>query len=250
MAGHSKWKQIKHKKARMDAQRGKIFTKLIKEITVAARLGGGDESANPRLRSAIAAAKAANMPYSNIERAIKKGTGELPGVVYEEAVYEGYGPGGTAIMVECLTDNKNRTVADMRHLFSKYGGNLSETGSVAWMFERKGEITVRMDGLTEDDVLMVALEAGADDMKVEEGIATIICAPEELDKIKQALEANNITYESAEINMVPQNTVKVEGKQAVQLLKLMEHLEEHDDVQNVYSNFDVDASVLEEYQQS
>ncbi len=250
MAGHSKWKQIKHKKARMDAQRGKIFTKLIKEITVAARLGGGDESANPRLRSAIAAAKAANMPYSNIERAIKKGTGELPGVVYEEAVYEGYGPGGTAIMVECLTDNKNRTVADMRHLFSKYGGNLSETGSVAWMFERKGEITVRMDGLTEDDVLMVALEAGADDMKVEEGIATIICAPEELDKIKQALEANNIPYESAEINMVPQNTVKVEGKQAVQLLKLMEHLEEHDDVQNVYSNFDVDASVLEEYQQS
>ncbi|RME00905.1 MAG: YebC/PmpR family DNA-binding transcriptional regulator [Calditrichaeota bacterium] len=247
MAGHSKWKQIKHKKARMDAQRGKIFTKLIKEITVAARVGGGDENSNPRLRTAIQAAKAANMPYANIERAIKKGTGELPGVTYDEATYEGYGPGGTAIMVECLTDNKNRTVADIRHLFSKYGGNLSETGSVAWMFERKGEITVKLDHLTEDDLMMVALEAGAEDMTVEEGEATLTCAADALEQVKAALEENGITWESAEISLIPQSTVKVEGKKAEQLLKLIEHLEEHEDVQNVYSNFEVDAEILEGY---
>ena len=249
MAGHSKWKQIKHKKARMDAQRGKIFTKLIKEITVAARVGGGDESSNPRLRTAIQAAKAANMPYSNIERAIKKGTGELPGVAYEEATYEGYGPGGAAIMIECLTDNKNRTVSELRHLFSKFGGNLSETGSVAWMFQRKGEISVKLDAYSEDDVLMVVLEAGAEDMKVDDNVAMITCAPEDLEAVKRALEENGIQYESAEINMVAQNTVKVEGKQAEQLLKLMEHLEDHDDVQNVYSNFDIDAAMLEHYQE-
>ncbi len=246
MAGHSKWKQIKHKKAKNDAARGKIFTKLIKEITVAARQGGGDEGANARLRTAIQAARAANMPQANIDRAIKKGTGELPGVSYDEITYEGYGPGGVALIVECLTDNKNRTVAEVRHIFSKCNGNLGESGSVAWMFERKGEITVRQGERTEDDLLELALEAGADDLVVEDGVALITCAPESLDAVRKGLEAAGLEIESAELVMSAQNTVKVEGKQAEQMIKLMERLEDHDDVQNVYSNFDIDPEVLAE----
>ena len=247
MSGHSKWKQIKHKKAKTDAQRGKVFTRLIKEITIAARMGGGDESANPRLRTAIQTAKAANMPQANIERAIKKGTGDLPGVSYEDAIYEGYGPGGAAVLIECFTDNKNRTVADLRHYLSKHGGNLGESGSVAWMFERQGEITVALAEATEDDLLMVALEAGADDMEVQDDTAIITCAPEALDAIRAALEESDFVVESAEIIKAAKNTVKLEGKAAQQMLKLMEYLEEHDDVQDVYSNFDVDEEVIAEY---
>jgi len=247
MAGHSKWKQIKYKKAKADAQRGKVFTRLIKEITIAARIGGGDEGANPRLRTAIQAAKAANMPQANIERAIKKGTGELPGVSYEDAVYEGYGPGGAALLIECFTDNKNRTVADLRHYLAKHGGNLGESGSVAWMFERQGEIVVPLGEATEDDLLMVALEAGADDMQVQEGTAIMTCAPEALNEIRAALEENGFEVESAEITKVAKNTVKLEGKAAQQMLRLMEYLEEHDDVQEVYSNFDVDEKVIAEF---
>lgn len=246
MAGHSKWKQIKYKKARADAERGKVFTRLIKEITVAARTGGGDESANPRLRAAIMAAKAANMPAANIERAVKKGTGELPGVAYEEVTYEGYGPGGAALLIECMTDNKNRTVAEIRHVLSKYSGNLGETGSVSWMFDRKGEIDVVLGNLSEDRMMEIALEAGAEDLVVEGGMAFITCKPEDLDAVRRVLEQHELVIERAEIAMVPKNTVQVEGKNAEKLLKLMELLEEHDDVQYVYANFDIDESVLEQ----
>lgn len=248
MSGHSKWKQIKHKKAKADAQRGKIFTRLIKEITVAARDGGGDEMSNPRLRTAVLAAKAANMPASNIERAIKKGTGELPGVAYDEVTYEGYGPGGAALLIECLTDNKNRTVAEIRHLFAKSGGNLAEAGSVAWMFDRKGEITVEMTGLTEEALLEIAIEAGAEDMQVDENMASIITSPDELERVKEALAGKNISCESAVLTMVPKNTVRIEGKAAEQLLKLMELLEDHEDVQNIFANFDIDESILAEFE--
>lgn len=249
MSGHSKWKQIKHKKAKVDAERGKVFTRLIKEITVAARDGGGDEGANPRLRTAVLTAKAANMPLANIERAIKKGTGELPGVSYEQVVYEGYGPGGAAILVECLTDNKNRSVADIRHIFAKYGGNFGESGSVGWMFDRKGEIILEATGHTEDELMIIALEAGAEDLSIDDGVATITCAPEGLETVKRALEEKNIAYESASVVMAPKNTVKVERKAAEQLLRLMERIEEHEDVQNVYANFDIDAELLAELQQ-
>lgn len=246
MSGHSKWKQIKYKKAKADAERGKVFTRLIKEITVAARSGGGDEASNPRLRTAILAAKAANMPAANIDRAIKKGTGELPGVSYEEVTYEGYGPGGTALLVECLTDNKNRTVAEIRHAFSKHAGNLGESGSVSWMFERKGEITMPLNGMSEDEVMEIALEAGAEDLAIEEDIAFITCLPEDLETVKSALEEKNMAIEQAEIAMVAQNTVKVDVKNTEKLIKLVEVLEDHDDVQNVYSNFDLDEEVFEE----
>ncbi len=249
MSGHNKWSSIKHKKARVDAQKGRIFTKLIKEITVAARQGGGDENANPRLRAAIAAAKAANMPSANIERAVKRGTGELPGVHYEEITYEGYGPGGVAIMIEAVTDNKNRTVADLRHLFSKHGGNLAESGSVAWLFEKKGVIQVKAEGVEEDDVLLVALEAGAEDIKSDELSYEILTPPENFEQTKKALEEAGFPIESAEITMYPKNTVKVEGKQAEQILKLMDALDDHDDVQNVYANFDIDVKLMEELQQ-
>ncbi|MCA9741953.1 MAG: YebC/PmpR family DNA-binding transcriptional regulator [Deferribacteres bacterium] len=246
MAGHSKWKQIKHKKAKADAERGKVFTRLIKEITVAARAGGGDEAANPRLRTAILAAKAANMPANNIDRAVKKGTGELPGVAYEEVTYEGYGPGGAALLIECLTDNKNRTVAEIRHAFSKYSGNLGESGSVAWMFERKGEITVELGDMTEEQIMEAALEAGAEDLSIEDGAAFLTCQPEDVDAVREALDAKNIKIEEAGVSRVAQNTVNVEGKNAEKMLKLMEVIEDHDDVQNVYSNFDIDEAVLEE----
>ncbi len=244
MSGHSKWAQIRHKKAAMDAKRGRLFTRLIREITVAARLGGGDPNANPRLRNAIAAAKAANMPAENIERAIKKGTGELPGVAYEEVVYEGYGPGGVAIMVEAMTDNKNRTVAEIRHIFSKYGGNLGETGCVSWMFRKSGLIYIPVEGTDEDKLMEVALEAGADDIKQEGDYYEVYTAVGDLYSVREALEAAGFTVESAQISALPQSTVRVEGKDAERLLKLLSALEEHDDVQRVHSNMDVPDEIL------
>ena len=245
MSGHSKWATIKRKKGKADAERGRLFTRLIKELVIAARQGGGDDSSNPRLRTAVLAAKAANMPAANIERAIKRGTGELPGVTYEEVTYEGYGPGGAALLLEALTDNRNRTVAELRHLLSKYGGNLGESGSVAWIFQRKGIITVPAGKSTEDDLLVAALDAGADDIENDEDVFRIKTDPANLDAVKKALEDHGIDYENAEITKEPSNTVRVEGKSAESLLKLMEVLEEHDDVQNVYSNFDIDDSVFE-----
>lgn len=245
MSGHSKWSTIKHKKARADAARGKTFTRLIKEITIAAKIGGGDESANPRLRSAISAAHGANMPQANIERGIKRGTGELPGVIYEEITYEGYGPGGAAIFIQVLTDNKNRTVAEIRHLLGKNNGNLGESGSVSWIFEKKGIIHVPAEGLAEDDVLMAALEGGAEDIKNENDFFEILTSPDDLEETKEALDKASFPVETAEITMYPQNLVKLERNQAEQMLKLMNALDDHDDVQNVYSNFDIEMSVLE-----
>jgi len=250
MSGHSKWATIKRKKGRVDAERGRTFTRLIKEITVAARQGGGDPAGNPQLRNAIAAARTANMPVSNIERAIKKGTGELPGVVYEDVVYEGYGPGGVALLIESLTDNKNRTVADVRHVLSKYGGNLGEAGCVSWMFEKKGLITVESKDVDEDELMMLILDAGAEDLRSDEGMFEIITDVEKFEEVRQALEANNINYESAQLSMLPKNTVKVEGSQAERLLKLLDKLEELDDTQNIYSNFDIDVSEMEKLQMS
>ncbi|RMD94122.1 MAG: YebC/PmpR family DNA-binding transcriptional regulator [Calditrichaeota bacterium] len=250
MSGHSKWSTIKRKKAKMDAQRGKLFTRLIKDIIIAARDGGGDESANPRLRAAIAAAKAANMPAANIERAIKKGTGELEGVRYEEGILEGYGPGGAAIYLEILTDNRNRTISEVRHLFTKYGGNLAESGAVSWLFEKKGVIHIPRNGHEEDELLMIVLDAGAENIKTEDEFFEITTAPEHLENVKAALTSNAIEIESAHLTMYPKNTVKVEGKDAEQLLKLMNALEDHDDVQNVYSNFDIDAALIEQMEES
>jgi len=244
MSGHSKWSTIKRKKAKADAERGRVFTRLIKEITVAARTGSGDEDANPRLRSAVAAAKDANMPASNIEKAIKKGTGELPGVTYDEALYEGYGPGGAAIMIETLTDNKNRTVAEIRHLFSKYNGNLGENGCVAWMFEKKGLIAATAAELSEDDVLLIALDAGAEDVKVVDAQYEIITTPDEFEPVKKAIVENGLIIDSAEITMNPKNSTKVDDKNAETLLKLMDALEDQEDVQNIYSNFDIDEEIL------
>ncbi|MCH6558820.1 YebC/PmpR family DNA-binding transcriptional regulator [candidate division KSB1 bacterium] len=248
MSGHSKWSTIKRKKGKADAERGKIFTRLIKDITFAARNGGGDENANPRLRSAVAAAKTANMPAANIDRAIKKGTGELPGVVYEEGVLEGYGPAGVALYIEILTDNRNRTVADVRHSLTKHGGNLAESGAVAWMFEKKGLITVPSEGLDEEEILMVVMDAGAEDLKSEEDFFEITSSAEDLENVKATLESSQIKYDSANLTMYPKNTIKVEGKDAETLLKILEALEDLDDVQNVYSNFDIDMSVLESMQ--
>jgi len=245
MSGHSKWATIKRKKGKTDAARGRMFTRLIKEITVAARNGGGDENANPRLRTAILAAKAVNMPAANIERAVKRGTGELEGVSYEEITYEGYGPGGAALMLEVLTDNKNRTVAEVRHLISRYGGSLGEVGCVGWMFSKKGIISVPVKVTTEDDLMMATLDAGTEDIEQDEENFRLKTEPNKMEAVKKALEANNIKYESAEITMEPSNTVKVEGKNAESLLKLMEALEEHEDIQNIYSNFDIDQKTLE-----
>jgi YebC/PmpR family DNA-binding regulatory protein len=246
MAGHSKWAQIKRKKARTDAERGRLFTKLIREITVAARQGGGDEEANPRLRAAIAAAKAANMPAANIEKAIKRGTGELPGVVYEEVTYEGYGPGGVALLIQVVTDNRNRAVAEIRHILSKHNGSLGEQGSVAWMFDRKGVVSVPKDGHSEEELLAVVLDAGVEDIRENEDGFELVSAPEDLEAVKKALEQAGIRYETAEITMYPKSTVRVEGKEAHQVLALLEALEEHDDVQQVYANFDIDESVMQE----
>lgn len=245
MSGHSKWHTIKHKKGKIDAQRGRIFTRIIKEITVSARIGGGVPENNPRLRVALNAAKAANMPSKNMENAIKKGTGELPGVVYEDMTYEGYGPGGVALYIEAVTDNRNRTVGEIRHLLGKYGGNLGESGSVAWMFERKGLISVPTANYSEDSLLDIALECGAEDMAKEDEFFEIYTGFDDFSLVRQAIEERNITIESAEVTMVPQNTIHLEGKEAEQLMKLMELLDDHDDVQNVYANFDIDDSEMQ-----
>ncbi len=245
MSGHSKWSTIKRKKGKADAERGRVFTRLIKEITVAARFGGGDEGANPRLRTAIATAKAANMPADNIKRGIMKGTGELPGVNYEEMTYEGYGPGGVAVMVAVLSDNKNRTVAEIRHMFSKRNGNLGENGCVAWIFEKQGLIQIETDKIGEDELLEIVLEAGATDMDVQDDLYEITTPPDAFGEVQGALEAKNIETVSAEVTLVPQNLVKLDGKHAEQMIKLYEALDEHDDVQNVYANFDIDDEILE-----
>jgi YebC/PmpR family DNA-binding regulatory protein len=246
MAGHSKWAQTKHKKAIVDARKGKLFSKISKEISVAARLGGGNPDMNPRLRLAIEKAKDANMPSDNIKRAIMRGTGEIPGVAYEEAVYEGYGPGGVALMLEVLTDNKNRTISELRHIMSKHGGSMGEAGCVAWMFDKKGYILVDKKVIDEDSLISVALEAGAEDIKnePEEENYEVITAPEDLKKVKEAIERENIKYNLAEITMLPKSYVKLEVKDAEQMLKLMDALEDHDDVQNVYANFDIPDEVM------
>ncbi|MEK6201406.1 MAG: YebC/PmpR family DNA-binding transcriptional regulator [Desulfobulbaceae bacterium] len=246
MSGHSKWSTIKHKKGATDAKRGKIFTRLIKEITVAARMGGGDPDGNPRLRSAIASAKTENMPKDNIVRAIKKGTGELEGAIYDEILYEGYGPGGVAVLVECMTDNRNRTVADVRHFFAKNNGNLGAAGCVAWMFDKKGLLQVEKEGLTEEQLMDMALEAGAEDVVEEDDEFQVITAPESFDAVHDALEANKVRFIEAAITMIPQNSVEVtDEKVAISLLKLLESLEDHDDVQNVHSNFDIADDLME-----
>jgi YebC/PmpR family DNA-binding regulatory protein len=245
MSGHSKWSTIKHKKAAKDAKKGKIFTKLIKEITVAARMGGGDINANPRLRTAVLTARANSMPGENIERAIKKGTGELEGVTYEEIQYEGYGPGGAAILARVLTDNKNRTVSEIRRMFVKHGGNLGETGCVAWMFDNKGVITVEKSQVDEERLMGLVLDAGAEDVKEEEGIFEVVAAPEDFEKVKETLDKAKIAIASAQIAMVPKNTVTVDGKHVESILKLTEELEDHDDVQSVAANFDIPSEYLE-----
>ncbi|HEX9961037.1 MAG TPA: YebC/PmpR family DNA-binding transcriptional regulator [Pyrinomonadaceae bacterium] len=246
MSGHSKWHTIKHKKGALDAKRGKIFTKLIKEITVAARTGGtGDVDANARLRKAVNDAKAQNMPIDTITRAIKRGTGELEGVNYEEITYEGYGVGGVAVMVETMTDNRNRTVAELRHLFSKNGGNLGESGSVAWIFDKKGYIVVDKDAKAEDELFEIALEAGADDMQAEGDVFEIYTAPENFEAVHEAIKAAGVEPQAAEVSMIPQNYTALEGMDAKQMLKLYEALDDHDDVQKVYANFDIDESEME-----
>jgi len=246
VSGHSKWSTIKRKKGAIDAKRGKIFTKLIKEITVAARMGGGDIDANPRLRTAVLAAKTENMPKDNIERAIKKGTGGLEGVSYEEILYEGYGPGGVAVLVETMTDNKNRTVADVRHFFAKSGGNLGESGCVGWMFDKKGVITVDKGAIAEDQLLELALEAGAQDMVEEDSTFQVLTAPEDLNGVVESLSKANVACVEAAISMVPKNTIEVnEEKTARSLLKLLENLEDHDDVQKVHANFDIADELME-----
>jgi YebC/PmpR family DNA-binding regulatory protein len=244
MAGHSKWKQIKHKKAVTDQRRGASWTKVIREITVAARAGGGDPGSNPRLRTAIDAAKAVNMPNDNIERAIKKGTGELEGAVYEEVTYEGYGPGGAAIIIEATTDNTTRTVAEIRHAFSRNGGNLGATNSVVWMFDRKGQVILDATKYPEDATLEAALEAGAEDVQRDGDQYIVSTTVSTLPAVQDALKARKFEIESAEVAMVPRTTVKVEGKQAEQMIKLLDALEDLDDVSKVFSNFDIDASQL------
>ncbi|HGE72155.1 TPA: YebC/PmpR family DNA-binding transcriptional regulator [Candidatus Poribacteria bacterium] len=245
MSGHSKWAGIKHKKAAIDAKRGKIFTKLIKEITVAAREGGGNPDANPRLRTAIQNAKAQNVPNDKIETSILRGTGQLPGLSYEEVTYEGYGPGGVAIIVEVVTDNKNRAISDMRYIFSKNGGNLGERGSVAWMFSKKGLITIDKDKANEDDLIAIALDAGAEDIQVKDDSYEIITTPDNFEAVKKAIDEAGIETVLAQVSMIPQTSVVVEGKEAHQVLKLMEALEDYDDTQNVYSNFDIADDILE-----
>ncbi len=244
MSGHSKWATIKHKKAALDSKRGKVFTRLIKEIQIAAR-AGGDPDGNPRLRTAVLAAKAESMPADNIKRAIMRGTGELEGGQIDEILFEGYGPGGAAVLVNTATDNRNRTVSEIRHMFSKNGGNLGEVGSVAWMFERKSQIIVDAENTSEDQLMSVVLDAGADDIRDQDGAWEILSAPEAHDAVLQALEKAKISNESAEIAMVPKNTVKLDGKNANAMLRLYDLLEEHDDVQNVYGNYEVDEAEVE-----
>jgi YebC/PmpR family DNA-binding regulatory protein len=247
MSGHSKWATTKHKKAAIDSKRGKVFTKITKELTVAAKLGGGDPDGNPRLRTAIEKAKEANMPQDNMKRAIQKGTGELPGVTYEEITYEGYGPGGVALMIECLTDNKNRTVADVRYILSKGNGSMGETGCVSWMFHQNGYIVVEKSRAGEDELMGIALDAGAQDMKSdpEEPNYEIVTSPQDFENVKKAIEAKGIKPEVAEITMIPQTYVKLVGKEAEQMVRLMDALEDCDDTQNVYANFDIPDEVME-----
>ncbi len=245
MSGHSKWSTIKHKKGAADVKRGKIFTKLIKEITVAARMGGGDQEANPRLRRALNDAKAQNMPKDTFERAIKKGTGDLDGVSYEEILYEGYGPGGVAVLVECLTDNKNRSIADVRYIFGKAGGNVGTDGCVAWMFDKKGLISVSKEDSDEETLMEVALEAGAEDITDEGDVFEIITAPEDFDAVKEAVDTAEIKYDVAEITMLPQNMTAVEGKEAEQMIRFMEALDDCDDIQKFYTNADIPDEAFE-----
>ena len=245
MSGHSKWATIKHKKAATDAKRGRAFTRLIRELTIAARIGGGDASSNPRLRTAILAAKNENMPNDNIERAILRGTGQLEGEVYDEVTFEGYGPGGVGILIQVVTTNRNRAVGEMRHLMGKNNGNMAEAGAVGWMFHRKGEITVAKEAASEDKLMDLVLEAGAEDMKDDGSGWYIVTPPEAIETVKEALIKAGITPESAEVAMVPQNYVKLTGEQAKQMLRLIEALEEHDDVQHVYANFDIDESEIQ-----
>ncbi len=246
MSGHSKWSQIKHKKASTDAKRGKIFTKIVKEISVAARTGGGDPEGNPRLRTAIEKAKEVNMPSDNIKKAIMKGTGELPGTTYEEVIYEGYGPGGVALLIETLTDNKNRTVSEVRHILSKNGGSLGEAGCVAWMFEKKGYILVEKSKVDEDTLMSIVLDAGAEDMKNDpkEDNYEIITSPENLNTVKETIEKQDITVSLSEITMLPKSYVPIEGSTAEQMVRLIDALEDNDDVQNVYANFDIPEEAM------
>ena len=245
MSGHSKWAQIKRKKAVVDAKRGQVFTKIIKEITVAARLGGGDEDANPRLRQAVLSAKAANMPADNVKRAVQKGTGELPGISYEEAMFEGYGPGGVAIMVEVTTDNRKRTVAELRHLITKHGGNLGETGCVAWMFNKKGLITVEKNGVNDESLLDSILTGGGDDFSDEDDVYVVESTPDQMISVREQLEADGFSVISSEIMLTPQNSVSVEGETAKRVIQLLEALDDHDDVQKVSANFDFDDAEIE-----
>ena len=244
MSGHNKWSSIKHKKAAVDAKRGKIFTKLIKELTVAARMGGGDPDANPRLRTAIQAAKTENMPKDNIDRAIKKGTGDLEGVNYEELTYEGYGAGGAAVFLESLTDNKNRAVSDIRHLFSKYNGNLGENGCVSWMFEKRGFIEIDQSAADEETVMEPAIEAGAEDVRESDNAFEVITAPEDLETVRAALEAAGLAISYAEVTMLPQTTIDLGEKESEQMLKLLEALDDCEDVQKVYTNANLDDTVM------
>jgi YebC/PmpR family DNA-binding regulatory protein len=245
MSGHSKWATIKHKKGALDAKRGKVFTRLIKEITIAAK-NGGDPDSNPRLRTAVAAAKAENMPADNIKRAIQRGTGELPGVTYEEFTLEGYGPGGVALMLDINTDNRNRTVSEIRHAFGKNGGNMAEAGAVSWMFHKKGDMVVPKSAAKEDDLMSIVLEAGAEDLRDDGENWEVVTDPASFEAVVEAVKKAGIQPVSAEVAMIPQTYIKLEGQHATQMIRLVEALEEHDDVQHVHSNFDIDQKVLEE----
>lgn len=245
MSGHSKWATIKHKKAATDAKRGKMFTKVIREITIAARIGGGDPDTNPRLRSAMLAAKSENMPNDNVERAILRGTGGLEGETLDEVTFEGYGPGGVGILIQTVTSNRNRTVSEMRHTLGKNGGNMAESGAVGWMFSRKGEITVAKEKADEEKMMSIVLDAGADDLQDDGSAWSVVTPPEAFEKVREALTAAGITPDAAEVGWVPQNYIKLAGTQAQQMLRLMESLEDHDDVQHVYANFDVDEKEIQ-----
>ncbi len=245
MSGHNKWSTIKRKKEKVDAARGRIFTRLIKEITIAARMGGGDTDSNARLRTAVFSAKSQNMPQDNITRAIKKGTGELPGISYEEVTYEGYGPGGCAILIEAVTDNKNRTTPEIRHIFTKYNGNLGNANSVSWMFSKKGSIQIPRESATEDQLLELLLDAGVEDISMDEEFFSVTTPPQSFESAKAILEENKIPIASSELTMIAQNTKKLEGKEAESTLKLMDAMEDQEDVQNVFSNFDIDDDMME-----
>ncbi len=246
MSGHSKWATIKHKKGALDAKRGKIFTRLIKEISIAAKNGGGDPDSNPRLRTAILAAKSENMPADNIKRAIQRGTGELPGAVYEEFTLEGYGPGGVAVMLDINTDNRNRTVSEIRHVFGKNGGNMAAAGAVAYMFHKKGDIVIAKSAASEDDLMNIVLEAGADDLRDDGENWEVVTDPSSFEAVVEAVKKAGYTPEVAEIGMIPENYIKLEGQKASTMIRLMEALEDQDDVQHVYSNFDIDQEEMEE----